>query len=200
CPLACTSPCTRHSLVARFWSTYFRECPKIEAGKMDIAIEDFAIETLLGEVEAVVPPLIDKNANRFVLETVGDLGSMRSDQTKLRQSLLNLLSNAAKFTEHGVITLTARREALPNGDWLTFAVTDTGIGMTEAQQARLFEAFTQAEAGTSVRYGGTGLGLALSREFCRLLGGDVTVVSEPGKGSTFTIRLPATVPTASATP
>ncbi|MHB8578142.1 MAG: sensor histidine kinase, partial [Dehalococcoidia bacterium] len=167
---------------------------KIEAGRMDLAVEDFAVEHLLGEVAAVVPPLIDKNANRFVLETAGDLGSMQTDKTKLRQCLLNLLSNAAKFTDHGVITLAVTRESQPDGDWLSFAVSDTGIGMTPEQQARLFEAFTQAEAGTSVRYGGTGLGLALSREFCRLLGGDITVESEPGEGSTFTIRLPETAP------
>ncbi|MHB8575673.1 MAG: GAF domain-containing sensor histidine kinase [Dehalococcoidia bacterium] len=164
---------------------------KIEAGRMDLAIEDFAVEHLLGEVEAVVPPLIDKNANRFVLETAGDLGSMQSDQTKLRQCLLNLLSNAAKFTDHGTITLSVTRESPPAGDWLTFAVTDTGIGMTPEQQVRLFEAFQQAEAGTSVRYGGTGLGLALSREFCRLLGGDITVDSVVGEGSTFIISVPA---------
>ncbi|MHB8577855.1 MAG: ATP-binding protein, partial [Dehalococcoidia bacterium] len=118
--------------------------------------------------------------------------------TKLRQCLLNLLSNAAKFTEQGTVSLSARRTSGPDGEWLTFAVSDTGIGMSAEQQARLFEAFTQAEAGTSVRYGGTGLGLALSREFSRLLGGDVTVVSEPGQGSTFTIRLPANATHATA--
>ncbi|MHB8573833.1 MAG: GAF domain-containing protein [Dehalococcoidia bacterium] len=167
---------------------------KIEAGKMDLAVEDFAVDNLLGEVEAVVPPLIDKNANRFVLHAAPDLGNMRTDQTKLRQCLLNLLSNAAKFTEQGTITLAVERQREPDGDWLTFAVADSGIGMTEEQQAKLFTAFTQADAGTSVRYGGTGLGLALSREFCRLLGGNISVTSAPGKGSTFTIRLPEAVP------
>ncbi|MHB8573837.1 MAG: sensor histidine kinase [Dehalococcoidia bacterium] len=167
---------------------------KIEAGKMDLSVEDFSVEQLLGEVAAVVPPLIDKNANRFVLDAAPNLGGMQTDQTKLRQCLLNLLSNAAKFTERGTVTLAVTRGSQPEGGWLTFAVTDTGIGMTEEQQGRLFEAFTQAEAGTGGRYGGTGLGLALSREFCRQLGGDISVTSEPGKGSTFTIRLPEAVP------
>ncbi|MHB8573768.1 MAG: ATP-binding protein [Dehalococcoidia bacterium] len=167
---------------------------KIEAGKMDLALTDFAVDSILTEVKAVVPPLIEKNGNRFVLDAAPDLGQMRSDQTKLRQCLLNLLSNAAKFTDQGAITLTVRRKSQPDGEWLTFAVSDTGIGMTGEQQARLFAAFSQAEAGTSARYGGTGLGLALSREFCRLLGGDISVESAPRSGSTFTVRLPVRCP------
>ena len=120
-----------------------------------------------------------------------DIGSMQVDQTKVRQALFNLLSNAAKFTDHGTINLTAHREP---GDWIRFAVTDTGIGMTDEQLGRLFEAFSQAEASTRSRYGGTGLGLAISRHFCRLMGGDLTVTSVYGKGSTFTVRLPAVAP------
>ncbi|MHB8574416.1 MAG: GAF domain-containing sensor histidine kinase [Dehalococcoidia bacterium] len=164
---------------------------KIEAGKMDLVLADFSVQQVLAEVAAVLPPLMSTHGNRFVLDAAPDLGTMHSDQTKLRQCLLNLLSNAAKFTEQGTISLTVARELGEAGEWLSFAVSDTGIGMTAAQQARLFQTFTQAEAGTSVRYGGTGLGLALSREFCRLLGGDISVASEPGNGSTFTIRLPA---------
>jgi signal transduction histidine kinase len=121
---------------------------------------------------------------------------MQADLTKLRQALFNLLSNAAKFTDHGTITLTVEREP---GDWLTFAVADTGIGMTEEQLGRLFEAFSQAEASTRSRYGGTGLGLAISRHFCRLMGGDLTVTSVHGHGSTFTVRLPAVVKDPGAT-
>ena len=113
---------------------------------------------------------------------------MHADQTKVRQALFNLLSNAAKFTDHGTISLTVRREP---DDWLVFAVSDTGIGMTEEQLGRLFEAFSQAEASTRSKYGGTGLGLAISRHFCRLMGGDLTVTSVYGQGSTFTVGLPA---------
>jgi len=115
---------------------------------------------------------------------------MHADQTKVRQALFNLLSNAAKFTERGTISLTVARES---DDWLTFAVRDTGIGMTEEQLRRLFEAFSQAEASTRSKYGGTGLGLAISRHFCRLMGGDLTVTSVHGEGSTFTVRLPSKV-------
>ena len=115
---------------------------------------------------------------------------MRADQTKVRQMLFNLLSNAAKFTDHGTISLTVEREPT---DWITFAVSDTGIGMTEEQLGRLFEAFSQAEASTQSQYGGTGLGLAISRHFCRMMGGDLTVESAYGQGSTFTVRLPAIV-------
>jgi len=116
---------------------------------------------------------------------------MHADQTKVRQALFNLPSNASKFTDHGTIPLTVERES---DDWLTFAVSDTGIGMTEEQLGRLFEAFSQAEASTRSTYGGTGLGLAISRHFCRLMGGDLTVRSVYGQGSTFTVRLPNSVP------
>ena len=113
-----------------------------------------------------------------------------ADLTKVRQALFNLLSNASKFTDRGTITLTVEREP---DDWLTLAVSDTGIGMTEEQMGRLFEAFSQAEASTRTKYGGTGLGLAISRQFCRLMGGDITVTSAYGQGSTFTVRLPTMV-------
>jgi signal transduction histidine kinase len=121
---------------------------------------------------------------------------MRADVTKLRQTLFNLLSNASKFTERGAITLTVERPVNHQPSSINFHVSDTGIGMTPEQMGRLFQAFAQAEASTSQQYGGTGLGLAISRHFCRLMGGDVTVASEPGRGSTFTIRLPGARPEA----
>ena len=161
---------------------------KIEAGRMDLDLETFEIGQLVRDVEAIVQPLVEKNGNALVVSCPDDLGTMQADQTKVRQALFNLLSNAAKFTERGTITLTAQREA---DGWITFAVSDTGIGMTEEQLGRLFEAFSQAEASTRSKYGGTGLGLAISRHFCRLMGGDLTVESVYGRGSTFTVRLPA---------
>ena len=166
---------------------------KIEAGRMDLYVETFGIAAMIGEVEAVARPLVDKNANMLVVTCPEHIGAMQADLTKVRQALFNLLSNAAKFTDQGTISLTVEREPGTDGDWLTFAVTDTGIGMTEEQLGRLFEAFSQAEASTRSTYGGTGLGLAISRHFCRLMGGDLTVESEYGQGSTFTARLPAVV-------
>jgi len=156
---------------------------------MDLFVEPFEVDRLVQDVQAIVQPLMEKNSNTLVVNCPDGLSSMHADQTKVRQALFNLLSNAAKFTDHGTISLTVEREP---GDWLTFAVSDTGIGMTEEQVGRLFEAFSQAEASTRSRYGGTGLGLAISRHFCRLMGGDLTVESTYGRGSTFTVRLPAT--------
>ena len=167
---------------------------KIEAGRMELYVEPFEVRKVIDDVVTTVQPLVDRNGNRLVLDCSDDLGAMRSDQTRLRQILLNLLSNACKFTEGGTITLAAVRTGSgPEGGGLVFRVSDTGIGMTPEQMARLFEAFTQAEASTSNRYGGTGLGLAISRRFCRMMGGDVTVDSAPGRGSTFTVTLPALV-------
>jgi signal transduction histidine kinase/CheY-like chemotaxis protein len=171
---------------------------KIEAGKMDVLVEKFDVADLVAEVQAVIQPLMAKNANTLVVEAAPELGVMRSDQTKLRQNLFNLLSNAAKFTRQGQITLSARRLTRDDGDWLEFKVSDTGIGMTEAQLGKLFQAFAQAEASTSRDYGGTGLGLAITRQFCKMLGGDVAVESTPGAGSAFTIMLPAACPDATA--
>jgi signal transduction histidine kinase/DNA-binding response OmpR family regulator len=169
---------------------------KIEAGKMDVLVEEFEVADLIEQVHSVIEPLIAKNANVLEMLCAPDLGTMRSDQTKLRQSLLNLLSNAAKFTEGGRITLTARRVADPDGDRLEFVVSDTGIGMAPEQLQGLFQAFSQARSSTSRDYGGTGLGLAITRHFCRMLGGDVAVESTPGGGSTFTLTLPAVCPAA----
>jgi signal transduction histidine kinase len=163
---------------------------KIEAGRMDLYVEVFNVGQLVHDVAAIVQPLVDKNANVLDIGCPEDIGSMQADLTKVRQTLFNLLSNASKFTDHGTISLTVKREP---GDWITFAVSDTGIGMTEAQLGRLFEAFSQAEASTRPRYGGTGLGLAISRAFCRMMGGDLTVTSVYGEGSTFTVRLPVVV-------
>jgi signal transduction histidine kinase/CheY-like chemotaxis protein len=169
---------------------------KIEAGKMDLLVEEFEVADLIEQVHSVIEPLIAKNANVLEVICAPDLGTMRSDQTKLRQGLLNLLSNAAKFTDGGRITLTAQRGAEPNGDRVQFVVSDTGIGMTPEQLQGLFQAFSQARSSTSRDYGGTGLGLAITRHFCRMLGGDVAVESTPGKGSSFTLTLPAVCPAA----
>jgi signal transduction histidine kinase/DNA-binding response OmpR family regulator len=166
---------------------------KIEAGRMELYLETFDVPALVGDVAAVVRPLAERNANALIVDCPDDLGTMHADLTKTRQALFNLLSNASKFTEHGTITLTVRRAAAAAGDWFTFAVADTGIGMTPAQVERLFQAFTQADASTTRKYGGTGLGLVISRHFCEAMGGDVSVTSEAGRGSTFTIWLPAVV-------
>jgi adenylate cyclase len=162
---------------------------KVEAGRMDVFIEDVEIVPLLEEVRAIIAPLADKNSNVTEFRMAEDLGTMRTDRTKLKQSLLNILSNASKFTDNGRLTLVADRFE-SNRPMVRFAISDTGIGMTEAQLGRLFEAFSQADASTTKKYGGTGLGLAITRHFCQLLGGDVTVSSRPGEGSTFTITLP----------
>jgi signal transduction histidine kinase/CheY-like chemotaxis protein len=162
---------------------------KIEAGKMDIFLEDVELVPLLEEVRALIVPLAEKNGNTLELRLAEDLGSIRTDRTKLKQSLLNILSNGSKFTENGRLTVVAERFEIDR-QMVRFAISDTGIGMTEEQLGRLFQAFTQAEASTTKKYGGTGLGLAISRRFCQLLGGDITVTSRSGKGSTFTIVLP----------
>src|SRR5262249_52458207 len=134
------------------------------------------------------------NANRLEVHCSEAIGTMRADLTKVRQALFNLLSNACKFTEQGTVSLAVTREAMDGQDVMTFSVSDTGIGMTTDQLAKLFEAFSQADAATTRKYGGTGLGLALSRRLCRMMGGDVTAASASDQGSTFTIRLPARVP------
>src|SRR5262249_285281 len=134
-----------------------------------------------------------KNGNRVVIECPAGLGTMHADQTRFRQTLLNLASNANKFTEKGTITITARPQRLDDRDGITIAVSDTGIGMTPEQMGKRFQEVSQASSRTASKYGGTGLGLAISRQFCRMMEGDITVESEPGKGSTFTIHLPRIV-------
>ncbi len=166
---------------------------KIEAGKVELYLETFDIRAMVADVTATVKPLVEKNANSLIVEDAGALGAMRADLTKVRQVLFNLLSNAAKFTETGVVTLSVARHASATGDRITFGVADTGIGMTPDQVGKIFEAFTQADVSTTRRYGGTGLGLAISRRFCRLMGGDITVESAPGAGTRFIARIPAEV-------
>jgi signal transduction histidine kinase/CheY-like chemotaxis protein len=167
---------------------------KIEAGKTELFLESFSLAELIEELEATIRPLAAKNDNRLVVEADEQLGSMRADLTKVRQSLLNLLSNAFKFTKEGTVTLKVARAPESDGrEFVTFRVTDSGIGMTPAQQAKLFQPFTQADASTTRQFGGTGLGLVITRKFCELMGGRISVESEPGRGSTFTITLPADV-------
>ena len=168
---------------------------KIEAGKMELHIESFDAEDVIRQVATTIQPLVNKNGNELVVRGTERIGRMRSDSTRLRQVALNLLSNASKFTDHGTITLEADRRTPPGADreWIEISVRDTGIGMTDEQLGRLFEAFSQAESSIAKRYGGTGLGLAISRRFCRMMGGDIFVDSDPGVGSTFTVRLPAEI-------
>lgn len=165
---------------------------KIEAGRMTLFVEEFDPAKAVRDVEGTVRPLMEKNQNQLVVHCPSELGLMKSDQTKLRQILFNLLSNAAKFTDHGVVTLGAARE----GSQLRFHVEDTGIGMNQDQMGRLFQAFTQAEAATQAKYRGTGLGLAISKRFCEMMGGTIEVRSAPGTGSRFSITLPAHAPAA----
>jgi len=172
---------------------------KIEAGKMTLYLETFELRPMIDSVAATVTPLAKKASNALVVNCADEVGSIHSDLTKVRQILFNLLSNACKFTRNGTITLTARRDTNKAVDWIEFQVRDTGIGMTPDQQAKVFEAFTQADASTTRTYGGTGLGLAITKSFSRLMGGDVALTSEAGKGTIFTIRLPAVTRAASDT-
>lgn len=167
---------------------------KIEAGKMTMHFESVDIDKLIDEVEATARPLAAKNANSFVVERGSKIGVMRADATKLRQAIFNLISNAAKFTQNGVITLEARRV----GDWVEIGVLDTGIGISREQQKVLFSNFTQANSKIAAVYGGTGLGLSLSQNLCRLMGGQIEIESELGEGSRFTIRLPGSASEAAA--
>ena len=189
---------------------------KIEAGKMELYFETFDVAALVNDIVMTVQPLVQKKANRLEVHCPKTVGLLHADITKVRQALYNLVSNAAKFTEHGVISLEVSRVTAGEGgplahlggaavetklasseagstsdDWIIFRVRDTGIGMTSDQLGRLFQAFSQADASTTRRFGGTGLGLALTRHFCQMMGGEVMVESEPGHGSTFTIYLPA---------
>lgn len=176
---------------------------KIEAGKMDIYLETFDIASMVQDVTATAQPLIEKNANTLQINCPTRLGTMYADLTKTRQVLLNLLSNAAKFTQQGTVTLTVLKETVGAEDQpseeteaqtlIIFQVTDTGIGMTTTQLEQIFQPFTQADPSTTRKYGGTGLGLAISQQFCQMMGGDITVESQVGIGSAFTVRLPEQV-------
>lgn len=167
---------------------------KIEAGKIDLLGEQVDIAKVIGEVIAAVRPLVDKNQNTLKQSITPGVTTMFIDQMRLRQILFNLLSNAAKFTENGVLSISVQPETSDQQDWIVFTVSDTGIGMTETQIARLFQDFTQADPSTTRRYGGTGLGLAISKRFSEVMGGRINVISEPSKGSSFIVKLPKTMP------
>ena len=163
---------------------------KIEAGKMDVHWEDIALVTLLDQVMSSMQALAEQKGNRLRL-TAEATGTLRTDPTRLRQMLFNLLGNAAKFTDNGEIHLRTRREIQEAHEWVVFEVADTGIGMTPEQQIKLFQPFSQADETTTRRFGGTGLGLALTRHIADMLGGEVHLCSALGQGTTFTVRLPA---------
>jgi signal transduction histidine kinase len=163
---------------------------KIEAGKLELSPESVTLAPLIDEVIGTARQLAEQNKNRLVVDAQENLGTLTVDPMRLCQILLNLLSNACKFTKQGDVTLRVRKVA-EGRDFVELAVADTGIGMTAEQLAKLFQEFSQAEASTAKNYGGTGLGLAITRKLARMMGGDVTVTSEPGKGSVFTVRLPS---------
>ncbi|HUI98993.1 MAG TPA: PAS domain-containing sensor histidine kinase, partial [Usitatibacter sp.] len=164
---------------------------KIEAGKMELHPEDFEVEPLVREVAETVRPTAEKNGNRVVVSCAPDVGAVHADLTRVRQALLNLASNAVKFTKDGTISITGSRYTIPGHETIMLEVKDTGIGMTFEQVGKLFRDFQQADASTTRKYGGTGLGLAISRRICRMMRGDIVVQSTPGAGSTFTIQLPS---------
>jgi signal transduction histidine kinase len=165
---------------------------KIEAGRMELNLGTFALAPLIDDVAKTIEPLAAKNGNQVSVHCDA-IGMIHADQMRLRQALLNLMSNANKFTEKGRVTISAHRKQENGRDWITLSVADTGIGMTPEQMGKLFQEFSQASSKTASKYGGTGLGLVISRRFCQMMGGDITVESEVGHGSTFTIRLPRTV-------
>ncbi len=176
---------------------------RIEADKMQLAYETFAVVALVEDVVATVQPLVQQRHNHLEVDCAADLGTLYADPTRVRQILFNLLANAAKFTEGGAITLTVRKDAVgarhsagqgprsAPAPIVRFEIRDTGIGMTPEQLSRIFQPFVQADSSNQRRYGGAGLGLAISRQLCRLMGGDITVESAPGQGSAFTVSLPA---------
>ena len=173
---------------------------KIEAGKMDIHLETFNVAGMVDEVVTTIDTLVQKNGNRLQLEVDTAIGVMRADITKVRQALFNLLSNAAKFTHEGVIGLVVQGEQADGVEWIRMSVSDSGIGIPPEKIDQVFDEFSQADESTTRDYGGTGLGLPISRRFCQMMGGDITVESHVGKGSTFTIRLPLEVRAATGEP
>jgi adenylate cyclase len=166
---------------------------KIEAGRMELHLESFPVAPLIHDVVNTIETLAARNANRIVVECGPEVGIMHSDQMRVRQTVLNLVSNANKFTERGTITISLQQQQDAGRAWTTIAVTDSGIGMTPEQMGKLFQEFSQADSATTRQYGGTGLGLAISRRFCQMMGGDIAVESTPGRGSTFTVRLPTII-------
>lgn len=163
---------------------------KIEAGQMEVLAEKFDLASVISDVELTLRPILEKNKNKFILECPENIGEMKSDEIKLRQILYNLLSNAGKFTEDGVINLSVTALAIAEQPWLRFDVSDNGIGMTPAQLKKVFNAFTQADSSTTKKYGGSGLGLSICWHFCKMLGGDIFLKSRIGKGSVFTVIVP----------
>ncbi len=166
---------------------------KIEAGKMDLTLENFEIGELISELVATIRPAVEENGNTLEVKANKELGSMVADKIRVRQIVFNLLSNAGKFTENGRVTLEASRESADHAEWILFSVTDTGIGIAPEQLKNLFQDFTQGDPSTTRKYGGTGLGLAICKRFCQMMGGSISVESVPGKGSIFTVRMPAFV-------
>ncbi|NEQ51460.1 MAG: hybrid sensor histidine kinase/response regulator, partial [Leptolyngbya sp. SIO3F4] len=166
---------------------------KVEAGHMDMYLETFSITTLVQDVASTMQPVIIKNNNILKIECEDTIGKMHADQVKVRQSLFNLLSNASKFTQNGTITLTIRPEDINNNRWIKFKIEDTGIGMMPEQLQKIFNAFAQADSSTTRKYGGTGLGLTITKRFVQMMGGTVNVESEVGTGTTFTVKIPQTV-------
>jgi signal transduction histidine kinase len=166
---------------------------KVEAGRMELHVDSFALAPLVDDVVKTIEPLAAKSGNSVAVDCDDEIGTMHADQMRLRQALLNLMSNANKFTERGTITIDVRHGQENGADWIMLSVADTGIGMTPEQMGKLFQEFSQASSSTASKYGGTGLGLVISRRFCQIMGGDITVASKPGRGSTFTIRLPRNV-------
>ncbi len=164
---------------------------KIEAGKMELYLERMSLDRFVDEIEFTCRPMVAKNTNAFIIHRGENLGTIDADATKLRQAVINLLSNAAKFTQNGKVTLSISREAINGADWIKMTVEDTGVGMSEEQQKNLFSNFQQANASIAAKYGGTGLGLSLSQNLCQLMGGKISAESRPNEGSCFTIRLPA---------
>jgi signal transduction histidine kinase len=164
---------------------------KIESNLIELKNETFKVASLIDDIVSTCRPMVTTGQNRLVVQCPAELGSATTDQTKLRQAALNLVSNAAKFTKGGTIVLSAARERRASGDWIEIRVSDTGIGLSKEELARLFENFAQASTETSRKYGGTGLGLAISQKFCALMGGGIAVTSEVGHGSVFTICIPA---------
>jgi hypothetical protein len=164
---------------------------KAEAGKIELHLETFDVRAVIEDVMATVEPLAAKNRNRLSVRAPERVATVHTDLTRFRQSLMNLVANACKFTEGGDVSVEVLREQSGPRDWMVVSVRDTGIGLSPEQQGKLFHGFTQGDASTTRKYGGTGLGLAISRQMCRLIGGDISVESELGKGSNFTMRIPA---------
>jgi signal transduction histidine kinase len=163
---------------------------KIEAGQMDVSIEKFDLEKIISNVKTILSPLVEKNNNEFNVSYSDDIGSMESDETKIRQILYNLVSNAGKFTKNGKVEINVSMPVIEQQEWIRIDVTDDGVGMTPEQSSKVFNAFTQADSTTTKQFGGTGLGLSISCKFCKMLGGDILLKSQYGIGSTFTIMLP----------